>query len=230
MTALRAIDLGRMEYGAALALQRALRERRIAGEAPDTLLMVEHPPVVTLGRRAAKADLLLSRELLQAQGVAVFDVERGGRATYHGPGQIVAYPIISLRERGLSVPRYVAALEEAVIAYLATLGLEAARRAGYPGVWVRGRKIAAIGVHLRQWVSMHGVALNVSTDLAQYAAIVPCGITDAEVTSVAAEMGAAELGHAPPLTEAGVGVAAALAASLGYDGVAWESAAAVTGR
>ena len=219
-----------MEYGAALALQRSLREQRIAGEAPDTLLLVEHPAVVTLGRRTAAGDLLMSRELLQTQGVAVFDVERGGRATFHGPGQLVAYPIISLRERGLSVPRYVAALEEAVIEYLGTLGLEAARRPGYPGVWVRGRKIAAIGVHLRQWVSMHGVALNLSTDLAQYAAIVPCGITDAEVTSVAAEMGSAELGNAPPLSAAGVGVAAALAASLGYDGVEWARVEALTGR
>ncbi|MSQ24866.1 MAG: lipoyl(octanoyl) transferase LipB [Dehalococcoidia bacterium] len=219
-----------MEYGAALALQRSLREQRIAGEAPDTLLLVEHPAVVTLGRRTAAGDLLMSRELLQTQGVAVFDVERGGRATFHGPGQLVAYPIISLRERGLSVPRYVAALEEAVIEYLGTLGLEAARRPGYPGVWVRGRKIAAIGVHLRQWVSMHGVALNLSTDLAQYAAIVPCGITDAEVTSVAAEMGSAELGNAPPLSAAGVGVAAALAASLRYDGVEWARMEALTGR
>lgn len=228
MTALRAIDLGLMEYGEALALQRRLREQRIAGQAPDTLLMVEHPPVVTLGRRTASGDILLSREILQEQGVTVFDVERGGRATYHGPGQLVAYPIVSLRQRGLSVPRYVAALEQALIDYLATLGLAAARRTGYPGVWVRGRKVAAIGVHLRQWVSMHGVALNLSTDLSQYAAIVPCGIIDAEVTSVAAEMGAAELGAMPSLADARIAVAATLALALGYDGVGWESAASLT--
>ena len=230
MATLRAIDLGQMEYGAALDVQRGLREQRIAGKATDTLLLVEHPPVVTLGRRAGAGDLLLSREMLQQQGVMVFDVERGGRATFHGPGQLVAYPIIALRERGLSVPGYVAALEQGVINYLATLGLEASRRTGYPGVWVGGRKIAAVGVHLRQWVSMHGVALNVSTDLARYAAIVPCGITDAEVTSVAVEMGAAKLGHAPMLSAARAAVSAALAKTLGYDGVAWEGMEAVTGR
>ncbi len=209
-------DLGLVDYAEALALQRALRERRIEGSVGDTLLLLEHPPTITLGRRTAHDDLLVDREGLRRLGFAVAEVERGGRATYHGPGQVVGYAIVSLKERGLSVPSFVALLEQTGIDYLAELGIEAGRREGFNGVWTNGRKIGAIGVHLRRWVSLHGFALNVDPDLRHYDAIVPCGITDAEATSVRRE-----IGSAPPMSEAKRGVAAALSYAFGYAGVDW---------
>ena len=153
-------DLGMVDYGEALALQRAVRDRRIEGSVGDTLLLLEHPPTITLGRRTAAGDLHVDREGLRRLGFAVAEVERGGRATYHGPGQVVGYAIVSLKERGLSVPSFVALLEQTGIDYLAELGIEAGRRDGFNGVWTHGRKIGAIGVHLRRWVSLHGFALN----------------------------------------------------------------------
>lgn len=216
---LRITDLGLMAYGEALTLQHALREERLAGRIPDTLLLVEHPPTVTLGRRSQPEELLLDRGALAAMGYGVFEVERGGKATYHGPGQIVGYPIVSVREAGLSVPRYVGLLEQTVIDYLAGLGLKAERRPGYPGVWVRGRKIAAVGVHLKRWVSMHGFALNLAPDLSRFQAIVPCGIAGAEVTSVLAE-----LGEAPPMAEAKGAIAQTFERLFGYERVQWSEA------
>ena len=190
-------DLGLIDYGEALALQRDLRERRLAGRASDTLLLLEHPPTLTLGRRSAAEELRAPPEALQAQGFQVHEIERGGRTTYHGPGQLVGYPIVSLRELGLGVPQFVGLLEQCVIDFLGEVGLRAERRQGFPGVWVGGRKIGAIGVHLKRWVSIHGFALNLCPDLAHFEAIVPCGIPDAEVTSVEAE-----LGRCPPMAEA----------------------------
>ena len=163
--ALRVSDLGLIAYEEALDLQRSLREARIDGRAPDILLVLEHPPTITLGRRSRPEELLASREVLESQGVHVAEAERGGKITYHGPGQLVVYPILGLRELGLSVPRYVSILEQAMIDWLGTLGLEAARRKGLPGVWVNGRKIGAVGVHLKRWVGIHGFALNVDPDL-----------------------------------------------------------------
>ena len=209
-------DLGMVDYGEALALQRAVRDRRIEGSVGDTLLLLEHPPTITLGRRTAEDDLLVDREGLRRLGFAVADVERGGRATYHGPGQVVGYAIVSLKERNLSVPSFVALLEQTGIDYLAELGIEAGRREGFNGVWTNGRKIGAIGVHLRRWVSLHGFALNVDPDLGHYDAIVPCGITDAEPTSVRRE-----LGSEPPMSEVKQGVAAAFSRAFGYVGVEW---------
>lgn len=209
-------DLGLVDYDGALALQRALRERRLEGSVGDTLLLLEHPPTITLGRRTAHDDLLVDREGLRRLGFAVAEVERGGRATYHGPGQVVGYAIVSLKERSLSVPSFVALLEQTGIDYLAGLGIEAGRRDGFNGVWTNGRKIGAIGVHLRRWVSLHGFALNVDPDLRHYDAIVPCGITDAEATSVRRE-----LGSAPPMSEAKRDIAAAFSHALGYAGVDW---------
>ena len=214
-------DLGLVGYGEALALQRAIRDRRIEGSVGDTLLLLEHPPTVSLGRRTKPGDLLVDREGLRRLGFGVAEVERGGRATYHGPGQLVGYAIISLKERGLSVPRFVALLEQTGIDYLAGLGIVAGRRDGLTGVWTNGRKIGAIGVHLRRWVSLHGFALNADPDLRHYDAIVPCGIADAEATSVRRE-----LGHAPPMSEVKRGVTASFAQAFGYAGadcVALES-------
>ena len=209
-------DLGLVDYGEALALQRALRERRIEGSVGDTLLLLEHPPTITLGRRTTAGDLHVDREGLRRLGFAVAEVERGGRATYHGPGQVVGYAIVSLKERGLSVPSFVALLEQTGIDYLAELGIEAGRREGFNGVWTNGRKIGAIGVHLRRWVSLHGFALNLDPDLRHYDAIVPCGITDAEATSVRRELGSAQ-----PMSEAKRGVADAFSHAFGYTGVDW---------
>ena len=209
-------DLGLVDYGEALAKQRALRDRRIEGSVGDTLLLLEHPPTITLGRRTAEDDLHVDREGLRRLGFAVADVERGGRATYHGPGQVVGYAIVSLKERNLSVPSFVALLEQTGIDYLAGLGIEAGRRDGFNGVWTNERKIGAIGVHLRRWVSLHGFALNVDPDLRHYDAIVPCGITDAEATSVRRE-----LGSAPSMSEVKRGVAAAFSRAFGYVGMDW---------
>lgn len=218
-------DLGLVDYGEALAQQRALRERRLEGSVGDTLLLLEHPPTITLGRRTAEGDLHVDREGLRRLGFAVAEVERGGRATYHGPGQVVGYAVVSLKERGLSVPSFVALLEQTGIDYLAGLGIEAGRRDGFNGVWTNGRKIGAIGVHLRRWVSLHGFALNVDPDLRHYDAIVPCGITDAEATSVRRE-----LGSAPPMSEAKRGVAAAFAQAFGYAGVDWVGIEALSAQ
>ena len=213
---LRVCDLGLIEYDEALVLQRAVRDRRIEGRVGDTLLLLEHPPTITLGRRTGPGDLLIDREGLRRLGFAVAEVERGGRATYHGPGQVVGYAIISLKERDLSVPRFVALLEQTGIAYLAGLGIETGRRDGLNGVWTNGRKIGAIGVHLRRWVSLHGFALNADPDLGHYDAIVPCGITDAEATSIQRE-----LGSSPPMSDVKRGVAAAFSQVFGYEDVDW---------
>ncbi len=210
-------DLGLIDYEEALALQRSFREARLEGRVSDRVLLLEHPPTITFGRRSRPEELLASRELLESQGVHLAEVERGGKITYHGPGQLVGYPIVGLRELGISVPRYVSTLEQAMIDYLGSLGLEAARRKGFPGVWVKGRKIGAVGVHLKRWVSIHGFALNIAPDLAAFQAIVPCGINDAEVTSVAAE-----LGGSPSIGDAKRAVAESLRAGLGYARLEWR--------
>jgi lipoate-protein ligase B len=220
--ALSISDLGLIDYEEALDLQRSLREARLDGRAPDTLLLLEHPPTITLGRRSRPEDLLVSQEQLESQGVHVAEIERGGKITYHGPGQLVAYPILGLRELDLSVPRYVSTLEQAMIDWLATLGIEATRRKGFPGVWVNGRKIGAVGVHLKRWVSIHGIALNVNPDLGAFQAIVPCGIDGVEVTSVAAE-----LGGSWSVADAKVAVAESLRAGLGYARLDWRAGSAV---
>ena len=209
--ALEVLDLGLMDYRAALARQRALREERIAAAVPDTLLLVEHPSTFTLGRRGAPGDFRVPPDVLRARGFHVEQVERGGRVTYHGPGQLVGYPIVSLRDAALSAPAYVRCLEQSLVHYLDGLGLHAELHPGFPGVWVAGRKIAAVGVHLKRWVSIHGFALNLDPDLAHFDAIVPCGLVDARVTSVRGE-----LGRAPPLSDAKVGVTRELRRSLGY--------------
>lgn len=175
---------GRVEYARALAWQEALVARRMAG-GPDTLLLLEHPPVYTLGRGAD------ARHLGSAGGgeVPVVHAHRGGQVTYHGPGQLVGYPILDLRGLRPDVRWYLRTLEEVLIRALADLGVRAERRDGLTGVWVGERKIASIGVALRRWVSWHGFALNVDADLGGFAAITPCGIAGVEMTSLAREGG-----------------------------------------
>jgi lipoyl(octanoyl) transferase len=182
-------DLGTMSYGDALSLQRRLAEDRLAGRlTTDLLLMVEHPPVVTLGRGTRETSLPLDPEALRRRGIEVFEVERGGDVTYHGPGQLVGYPIFDLREHREDLHWYLRQLEEALIRALAIFGIPAERNPGYTGVWTRGRKIASIGVHVKQWVTWHGFALNVTAELSPFDLIIPCGIPGVVMTSVAREL------------------------------------------
>ncbi|MGA2325753.1 MAG: lipoyl(octanoyl) transferase LipB [Bryobacteraceae bacterium] len=187
-------DLGRIEYGRALELQRELAERRKLGLIPDQLLVVEHPHVITLGRNGKPGHLLASEEVLRRAGIAFFPTDRGGDITYHGPGQIVGYPILDLREWKRDVVAYVRAIEQTIIDALAEFGIAAGRLAGFTGCWVDGRKIAAIGVHISRWITSHGFALNLTTDLSYFQYIVPCGLAR-PVTSMAA------LGAAAPRAE-----------------------------
>ena len=185
-------DLGRCAYHDALALQDELLQRKQAGDDTDYLLVVEHESVYTLGRGADVADLCGADARL---GVPVFRVGRGGGVTYHGPGQVVAYPIVALTGHIRDIARYVRTLEGALIATCAAFGIAAERRNGAPGAWV-GAEIAAVGVGVRRWIAWHGVALNVSTDLAFFDAIVPCRMPAVRMTSMARILGAA-----PPLAD-----------------------------
>ena len=190
MNELLVVDLGTLPYSTALELQRDVARRRISGEiSEDVLLLVEHPPVVTLGRTAKGANLIASPEFLASQGVELFEVERGGDITFHGPGQLVGYPIVDLKRHRKDLHWYLRQVEEALIRALAPFGIVGGRNAGYTGVWVDDRKIASIGVHARDWVTWHGFALNVNTDLAYFDLIVPCGIAGVDMTSVARELG-----------------------------------------
>jgi len=200
------VQLGQVEYGVALELQRSLVGLRKEGRIADTLLLLEHPPVITLGRNADRGNVLASEEALRQRGVALFECDRGGDVTYHGPGQLVGYPIFDLRgfEPRLGAVAFVRRVEEALIRTCADFGIEAERVAGRTGVWTRGGKIAAIGVHISRGVTSHGFALNVSTDLDAFQLIVPCGISDKPVTSMAKEK---ELGRAPALDEVAQSVA-----------------------
>lgn len=180
----RTVDLPcatEVPYETGLAWQRATAER-VRDGGREALALLEHQSVYTMGRRGGRTSMLLPAEAMRAP---VVDIERGGDLTWHGPGQLVGYPILDLRARGLRAADYVRALEATLIDTLATLGVEASTVAGRPGVWVAGAKVAAIGVAIRGGISMHGFALNVSCDLAWFDAIVPCGIADASVTSLA---------------------------------------------
>jgi len=182
------VECGRLPYGDAWALQRALLAARQADQIADTLLLLEHPPVITIGRAGHAANILIPREALAARGVEVFEIERGGDVTYHGPGQLLGYPILNLRALDEDVVRFVRLLEATLIRVLETFGIEAARRRGYPGVWVGEAKIAAIGVAVKRKVTMHGFALNVDPDLGHFALINPCGLGK-PVTSMARLLG-----------------------------------------
>lgn len=181
--------LGTIDYGKALALQHDLQARRILDAIEDTVLLLEHPPVLTLGRSARAQHVLAPSSVLDARGIAVHEVGRGGDVTYHGPGQLVAYPIIDLKPNRRDVRKYVWSLEEAMIRTCADLGLEASRRQGLNGAWIGNGKVGAVGVRISRWVTMHGLALNANTDLSDFALIVPCGIQGKDVTSISRELG-----------------------------------------
>ena len=170
-------DLGRISYAEALEIQKNLADQRKRGEISDHLLIVEHPHVITIGRNGHMQNLLASGEILERAGISFHHTDRGGDITYHGPGQIVGYPIFDLREWKRDVVAYVRAMEQALINTLADFAISAERVAGCTGVWVDGKKIAAIGVHLSRWVTSHGFALNHTTDLTYFQYIVPCGLT-----------------------------------------------------
>jgi len=178
-------ELGRVDYGRALELQQQIAAGRKQGLVPDHLLLLEHPHVITLGRNGHMENLLASGEVLDRAGIAFYLTDRGGDVTYHGPGQLVGYPILDLRDWKRDVGAYVRAVEQTIIDTLADFGIAAGRIPKLTGVWVEERKIAAIGVHLSRWVTSHGFALNVSTDLSYFQYIVPCGLTR-PVTSMAA--------------------------------------------
>ncbi len=183
--------LGRIAYADGLELQERLVADRQQGRIPDTLLLLEHEPVFTLGRNARKQNLLLPEEDLRARGFAVFETGRGGDVTYHGPGQIVGYPILDLSPDRCDVHRYVRDLEEVLIRTCGDFGVPAGRISGLTGVWVDGEKIAAIGVRIARWVTSHGFALNVATELGPFRLIVPCGLPDRGVTSLERRRGGA---------------------------------------
>jgi lipoyl(octanoyl) transferase len=178
------LRLGRLRYAAGLQLQERLVEQRKAGQVPDTLLLLEHDPVFTLGRNARQEHMLFPEETLRAQGYEVFEAGRGGDVTFHGPGQLVAYPILDLAPDRKDVHRYVRDLEEVMIRTCADYGIAAGRIEGATGCWVDDRKIGAIGVRIARWVTSHGFAFNVNTDLSAFGLIVPCGIRDRGVTSL----------------------------------------------
>ncbi len=191
-------ELGRIGYAEAFAMQQGLVEQRKRGEIPDQLLLLEHPHTITLGRNGHMENLLASEPALRAAGISFHASDRGGDITYHGPGQLVGYPILDLRDWQRDVGAYVRAIEQVMIDTLADFGINAGRISGCSGVWVDGKKIGAIGVHISRWVTSHGFALNVATDLSYFGYIVPCGLTK-PVTSMAqlgvrvnpAEVGAA---------------------------------------
>jgi lipoyl(octanoyl) transferase len=189
MRAITAYRLGLVPYASAHALQERLVAARKAGEIGDTLLLLEHPKVITLGRGAKSDNVLLSREALSERGYELHETGRGGDVTFHGPGQLVAYPILDLKPDREDVRRYVRELEETMIRVCSDHGLVARRLTGLNGAWIGDRKVGAIGVRISQWVTMHGFALNVNTELAAFSAIVPCGIANRGVTSLSGELG-----------------------------------------
>jgi len=195
------LDLGLRSYAEALAFQREVAAARIDKRVPqDVLILVEHPPVVTMGRSTKQENLLFTPALLEARGVELFEVERGGDVTFHGPGQIVGYPIVDLNEHKLDLHWYLRQVEEVMIRAVTPLGVEATRIAGKTGIWTAphsdndgaeirpARKLASIGVHARQWVTWHGFALNVTTDLSYFDLMVPCGLPGVDMTSVEREV------------------------------------------
>ncbi len=183
---LKIFPLCRMDYKSAMARQLEMVERCIGSEGAENFLMqVEHPPVITLGRSAEREDMRTSTTLLRRRGIEVAETNRGGKITYHGPGQLVVYPIIHLRHRGRDLHRYLRELEAWVMELLAAWGIAAQTNPPHTGVWVDGAKIASIGIAVRRWVAYHGVALNVTTDMDCFDHIVPCGLEDAEMVSMA---------------------------------------------
>lgn len=210
-------DCGRRRYDCVLRLQEELLQGKISGDPRDYLVVVEHDPVYTLGRGADVADL---QEADQQLGVPVYRISRGGGATYHGPGQLVVYPILTLRHGGRDVGRYVRALEDWLIDVCAAYGIEASRRDNVTGVWAPGGKIASIGIGVRRWTTFHGVALNVDPDLAYFRSIVPCRMPAMPITSMARV-----LGTTPPLAQVQGTLIECFRKRFGYDRLEVERAA-----
>lgn len=177
-------DCGLMPYDQALSLQNDLLNQRQHDMIPNTVLLLEHPPVITLGARETDNKLLTSPQTLKTEGIDIHHVRRGGGATAHNPGQIVMYPIMDLRSLDLGVNTYVRDLESIAIELLARLGITAARRKGFPGLWTEQKKIASVGVKVKKWVTFHGIAININNDLSIFKNIVPCGIDDVQITNV----------------------------------------------
>ena len=178
------LPLGRMAYGEALEVQNGVHQLRVAGRVPDVVITVEHDPVITIGRTGSSDNVLAPSEMLNREGIQIVRVDRGGDATYHGPGQLVAYPIVDLREYGRDIKAYVERLEQSAIRTLACFKVAAEQRAGFPGIWIGDRKIGSIGIAVRRWVSRHGVALNLAARSDHFRMINPCGL-GVEVTSLA---------------------------------------------
>ena len=178
--------LGRLDYRRAMVLQEHRRERLRSGEANEALILLEHAHVYTLGRNASRSDILANPDWLRARGVEVVECDRGGQVTYHGPGQLVGYPILDLSPDRRDLRRYVRDLQEVLVRVLGEVGLSAESRSQSPeiGIWVKGRKIASLGVHVSRWITTHGFALNVNTDLSYFSSIVPCGLQGVEMTSI----------------------------------------------
>jgi lipoyl(octanoyl) transferase len=223
MRTLHTYRLGLTPYADAHALQERLVEARKEERIGDLLLLLEHPKVVTLGRAAKAHNVLRTEQELRDEGYDLFATGRGGDVTFHGPGQLVGYPIIDLKPERQDVRRYVADLEETMIRVCADLGLAAGRVAGRNGAWIGPRKVGAVGVRISRWITMHGFALNVNTDLSQFDAIVPCGIADAAVTSLSRE-----LGHALSLADVETRAASHLAACLDAE-LVWHDGAPPVG-
>jgi len=178
------VDLGTKDYKLVWDMQKVIHEKRIRNEVDDTLLLVEHEPVITMGRSGNAQHLLLSQELLRKRGVAYYEIERGGDITFHGPGQLVGYPILNIKHGLAGIRPYIERLEEVIIAVLADFGILATTKDKMIGVWTESGKICSIGVAVKRWVSFHGFALNVNTDLSFFDLIVPCGIKSVTMTSM----------------------------------------------
>ena len=217
MNALNVCRLGPTPYGEGVRIQEAVVRARAGGETGDWLLYPDHPPVLTIGRGASGDNLRVAPALLAARGIEVHEVSRGGDITWHGPGQLVGYPIVDLGSRGRDLHVFLRHLEAAVIETLANWDISAERVPGKTGVWTGGAKIASIGIAVRRWVSYHGFALNVSPDLEFFDLIHPCGLRDVRMTSMAALLGP----RVPPLEAVRQRMTEVLARRLGYEGVAW---------
>lgn len=189
MLTCRIVDIGRSEYDEALKLQEDLVAEKLAGAEDDFLILTEHDPVITIGRRGSEGDLLADQNVFERRGITVREVTRGGAATYHGPGQLVAYPVMDLNHYGRDIHRYLRSLESCTIAALSCLGIDSRRIDGKTGVWVEGEKIASIGVAVRRWITYHGLSINVGDLLGGFDSIVPCGMTDCRMTSVSTGLG-----------------------------------------
>lgn len=211
---LEVVDLGRRAYRPVLELQKRLVRQVREEPTRAVLLTVEHdPPAITLGRRGGEGDLLASADALRVAGVEVHETRRGGQATWHGPGQLVAYLICRLDRRRLTLRGYVNRLEDAIIRTLERFDISAGRREEFPGVWVAGRKVAAVGVGVERWVTYHGLALNVNCDLANYESIIPCGLSASDVTSME------RLGRSVSVDEVKPVLVESMCESFGFDGV-----------